>query len=149
MRTTEVGLIKTKWAGVVADVEWMMVTHICSDCFESFDEHKQAVLDDEEEIEEGGSFPKEEECSPDMKISRDAFEETALPFISEKESLCKEWLEEFEISDDNGHGYKASIKNCYPEEYMSTISDWCMLKQTQKYFDNNPEEDECEFSGDI
>ena len=121
----------------------------CSDCFESFDDHKQAVLEDDIELEEDGSIPKEEECCVDMEISRSAFEETALPFISEKESLCKEWLEEFVISDEKGHRYVATIKNGCPEEYLSTIADWCMLKQIQKYFDNNPEADECQFEGEI
>ena len=121
----------------------------CGSCFSDFDDHKQAVLEDDIELEEDGSIPTQEECCPDMEISRDAFEETALPFISEKESLCKEWLEEFEISDEEGHEYEETIKNGCPEHYLSTIADWCMLKQIQKYFDNNPEEDECQFSGEI
>ena len=29
----------------------------CSDCFESIEEHKQAVLDNEEELEEDGIIP--------------------------------------------------------------------------------------------
>ena len=119
-----------------------------SECFESFDGLKRSVLDGNIELEEDGSIPKEDECCPDMKISRDSFEETALPFISEKESLCKEWLEEFEISDEEGHDCEATIKNGCPEEYLSTIADWCMLKQIQKYFVNNPEAGECQFSGE-
>ena len=101
------------------------------------------------ELEEDGSIPTQEESCPDMEFSRDAFEQTALPFISEKEPLCKEWLEEFEISDEVGHGYEETIKNGCPEHYLSTIADWCMLEQIQKYFDNNPEADKCEFSGEL
>ena len=121
----------------------------CSNCFESFDDHKQVVLEYDIQLEENGSIPTFEGCLPDMEITRDDFEETVLPFISEKESLCKEWLEEFVISDEKGHRYVATIKNGCPEEYLSTIADWCMLKQIQKYFDNNPEADECQFCGEI
>ena len=35
-----------------------------------------------------------------MYITREDFEETALPFISEKDSLSYELLEKFEISDE-------------------------------------------------
>ena len=100
----------------------------CSECFESFDDHKQSVLDDDIELEEDGIIPKEEEWFPDMKISRNVFEEAAFQFISKKESLCKEWLEEFEISNEEGHEYDATIKGGCPEHYLSTIANWCMLK---------------------
>tara|TARA_B110000305_G_C19158739_1_gene501556 strand:- start:181 stop:699 length:519 start_codon:yes stop_codon:yes gene_type:complete len=136
------------WCGCDCQVDVDDDTY-CSDCYKSFDDHKQAVLEDDIQHEENGSIPTYEECFPDMEITREDFEKTVLPFVSEKESLCKEWLEEFEISDEEGHEYDVSIKKDCPEEYLSTIADWCMLKQIQKYFDNNPEADECQFRGEI
>ena len=80
----------------------------CSDCFDSFEEHKQDVLGDEGELEKDGSIPKYEENCLGMEITRNSFVEKALTFIIEKEMLRKERLEGFEISDEDGHGYEAT-----------------------------------------
>ena len=48
-----------------------------------------------------------------------------------------------------GSGTRRARNTQSIKEYLSTIADWCMLKQIQKYFDNNPEADECQFSGEI
>ena len=86
-------------------------------------------MDDGEKLEEDGSIPTTEECCPEMEIARGNFEETALPFISEKDLICKEWIEEFENSDEDEHEYEVSIKHDCPEHYMSPLADWFMLKK--------------------
>ena len=106
----------------------------CQSCYESKEEHLEAVHEDEPDVD----ICFIEVPESDFEISKKDFEEKGLPFLQENEELWKNKVDSFEIQDD---GYDCCLvggwKTDATREGESIIADMCMLKQIQKYFENS------------
>jgi hypothetical protein len=110
----------------------------CQSCYESKEEHLEAMLEDE--IDEEECFTDEEQHS-DCEITKENFEEQGLPFLQEHEELWKNKVKYFEDNDDDDY-YVCRTEGATDDE-IHIIADMCMLKQIQKYFEDNVNVDVC------
>ena len=115
-------------------------TDYCQSCYESKEEHLEAVHEDEPDVD----ICFIEVPESDFEITKKDFEEKGLPFLQENEELWKNKVDSFEIQDD---GYDCCLvggwKTDATREEESIIADMCMLKQIQKYFEDNVNVDVC------
>jgi len=118
-------------------------TDFCHDCFDSLEEHLKA-------IEEYDGVPVtstivETECAKYI-IHRDIFEENGKPFINEHSELFMKCVKTFEIDKECHYDYVIVFNETIKE--ASILADLCMLKQIEKFFEDNPDRESCSWKGD-
>ena len=104
----------------------------CSGCYGSKEEHKAAILEEEGEYEDCVRDANTSSC----EITKEDFEEKGLPFLQKHEELWKNKVESFELIED---GYNCCLvgKSDANDDEVDIIADMCMLKQIQKFFEEN------------
>jgi len=118
-------------------------TDFCHDCFESREEHLKAIHEEDEEATittcEGG-------CA-NFIMDRDVFEDQGKPFIDEHAELFMKGVKEFKMDADDEYEYECEFETVFPED-RRTLADVCMLKQIEKFFEDNPDEESCSWNGE-
>jgi hypothetical protein len=114
----------------------------CHGCFDSLEEHIEAI--NEEEGEPVTSTIIESECA-NYIICRDDFEENGKPFINEHSGLFMKCVKTFVIDKES---YDYDIEFNEKIEEVSILADLCMLKQIEKFFEDNPNSESCCWEGD-
>ena len=106
----------------------------CSGCYGSKEEHLEAIHEDEPDVHD--CVRDANTCS--CEITKEDFEEKGLPFLQKHEELWKNKVETFELQSD---GYDCCLvgqwKSDANDDELLKIADMCMLKQIQKFFEEN------------
>ena len=126
-------------------------TYFCQDCFDSREEHLKAIEDD---VEEDVTITTQEGGEANFSMDREAFLEQGKPFIEKHAELFMKCVKEFKMDEEdnqkyqNDYEYECEVVSEVPSEEISTIADVCMLKQIEKFFEDNPDEDEFSWCGE-
>jgi len=120
----------------------------CSDCWESYEQHLEEAKDangDDELTETWMSC----EDSGEWEFNREQFELNGVAFINQHQELFDKYINKItfntdmeydvEWADDDNRKYQALEH--IDEDVI--LADLCMLKQIQKFFEENPDEDIC------
>ena len=105
----------------------------CSGCFESKEEHLEAIHEDEPDVDDC----VRETSQSDFEITKEDFEKQGLPFLQKHEELWKTKVDTFEIQDDGCDCELVGTDTT--REEVSIIADMCMLKQIQHFFEDDNE----------
>jgi hypothetical protein len=115
-------------------------TDFCQDCYDSREEHLKAI---HEEDEEATTTTCENGCA-NFIMDRDVFEDQGKPFIEEHAEMFLKNAIDFKMyGEDKDYAYEYKGVSGVPSEEISTIADLCMLKQIEKFFEDNLDEESC------
>lgn len=126
----------------------------CSDCWESYEQH----LDEAKEVNGDDEITDTwfaDLDSGEWEFNRKQFELNGVAFINQHQELFDKYINKITIDttdmeydvewkiDENGKDY---AKEHIDEDEI--LADLCMLKQIQKFFEKNPDEDICSWNAE-
>ena len=123
----------------------------CSDCWESYEQHLAEAMEQSGDDEITETWMANESCG-EWEFAREDFELNGIAFINQHQELFDKYISkitfegdemnyEYELEwrkDENGKDF---ARERIDEDVI--LADLCMLKQIQKFFDENPDEDIC------
>ena len=129
----------------------------CADCWESHEQHLAEVVEQEADDEITETWRVNESCG-EWEFEREDFELNGIAFINQHQELFDKYINkitfdattapvmyEYELEWRTGEDGKQLTQEI---DEMVILADLCMLKQIQKFFDENPDEDTCEWEAE-
>jgi hypothetical protein len=115
----------------------------CENCFDSREEHLKEI---QEEADDEATMMTIEKGDAIYQIDRDTFEEQGKPFIEKHAELFIKAVKDFKMSDEGGYEYECYLTSPVSTENKGILADVCMLKQIEKFFEDNPDEESCSWT---
>ena len=127
----------------------------CSECYESHEQHLAEVVEQEADDEITETWRANEGCG-EWEFAREDFELNGIAFINQHQELFDKYINKITFDEeDMNYEYELEwrigddgkdIERLIGESVI--LADLCMLKQIQKFFDENPDDDICEWNAE-
>ena len=122
----------------------------CSECYESHEQHLAEVVEQEADDEITETWRANEGCG-EWEFAREDFELNGIAFINQHQEFFDRHVASITFNKEDSYDYDFEYTeggDPLTKEEDELLADLCMLKQIQKFFDENPDEDSCDWEAE-